>query len=112
LKNTKNESVTKVIENKLPVHRTCKFCVMLSADRKRRDIIMAYTCKNCGAVADAPGHLCNPCSDKENCSFCGAPKVDPIHMCKDKLAAMQYVCEGCGRVAMEDKHLCKPSPIG
>jgi hypothetical protein len=23
-------------------------------------MIMAYTCKNCGAVADEPGHLCNP----------------------------------------------------
>jgi hypothetical protein len=79
---------------------------------KRRDIIMAYTCKNCGAVADAPGHLCNPCGDAENCSFCGAPKVDPKHMCKDKLSAMHYVCQGCGRVAMEEKHLCKPSPIG
>jgi RNA polymerase subunit RPABC4/transcription elongation factor Spt4 len=24
-------------------------------------MIMAYTCKNCGAVADAHGNLCNPC---------------------------------------------------
>lgn len=73
---------------------------------------MAYTCKNCGAVADAPGHLCNPCGDKENCSFCGTTQVDPKHICKDKLAAMKYVCEGCGRVAMEQEHLCKPAPIG
>ena len=72
---------------------------------------MAYTCKNCGAVADAPGHLCNPCADKTNCSFCGAPQVDPKHICKDKLSAMKYVCEGCGRVAMEEKHLCSPSKI-
>ena len=79
---------------------------------ERRDIDMTYTCKNCGAVSDTPGHLCNPCGDAENCSFCGAPKVDPKHMCKDKLAAMQYVCEACGRVAMEEKHLCQPSPIG
>jgi hypothetical protein len=49
---------------------------------------MAYTCKNCGAVAHEPGHLC-----------------------KDKLAAMKFVCGGCGRVAMEQEHLCKPSPI-
>jgi hypothetical protein len=73
---------------------------------------MAYTCKNCGAVADAPGHLCNPCSEAENCSFCGSHKVEHSHMCKDKLSAMKYVCGGCGRVAMEDKHLCKPTPIG
>jgi hypothetical protein len=73
---------------------------------------MAYTCKNCGAVADEPGHLCNPCGDKEKCTFCGAPLVDPKHMCKDKLAAMKFVCGGCGRVAMEAGHLCKPNPIG
>ncbi len=72
---------------------------------------MAYTCKNCGAVADAPGHLCNPCSDKAKCSFCGAPETDHTHQCKDKLAAMKFVCGGCGRVAMEQEHLCKPSPI-
>ena len=73
---------------------------------------MAYTCKNCGAVANEPGHLCNPCGDKEKCSFCGAPLVDTKHMCKDKLAAMKFVCGGCGRVAMEPSHLCKPNPIG
>jgi hypothetical protein len=72
---------------------------------------MAYTCKNCGAVADEPGHLCNPCGDEAECSFCGVPKVGSAHMCKDKLAAMRYVCGGCGRVAMEEAHLCKPAPI-
>jgi hypothetical protein len=73
---------------------------------------MAYTCKNCGAVADHPGHLCNPCGDKEKCSFCGAPSVNALHTCRGKLNAMKYVCEGCGRVAMEENHLCKPSLIG
>jgi hypothetical protein len=72
---------------------------------------MAYTCKNCGAVADEPGHLCNPCGDPQKCSFCGAPGVTHTHICKDKLAAMKFVCQGCGRVAMEEGHLCKPSPI-
>ena len=76
-----------------------------------RRIIMAYTCKNCGAVAEEPGHLCDPCGDAGKCSFCGAPQVDAKHICKDKLAAMKYVCEGCGRVAMEEGHLCKASPI-
>ena len=72
---------------------------------------MAYTCKNCGAVAEAPGHLCSPCDDKEKCSFCGEPQADARHICKDKLSAMKFSCEGCGRVAMEANHLCKPSPI-
>jgi hypothetical protein len=73
---------------------------------------MAYTCKNCGAVADAPGHLCNPCGDAAKCNFCGTPETDAKHMCKDKLAAMKYSCSGCGRVAMESDHLCAPTPIG
>lgn len=72
---------------------------------------MAYSCKNCGAVAEAPGHLCNPCDDKSKCSFCGKPDTEPQHICKDKLQAMKYVCGGCGRVAMEEQHLCRPNPI-
>ena len=48
-----------------------------------RSFIMAYTCKNCGAVADAPGHLCNPCGDPKTCSFCGAPRVDIFHTHQD-----------------------------
>ncbi len=72
---------------------------------------MAYTCKNCGAVANEPGHLCNPCGDEAKCSFCGKPDVDAAHICKDKLSSMKFVCGGCGRVAMEEEHLCKPSPI-
>jgi len=73
---------------------------------------MAYTCKNCGAVADAPGHLCDPCGDTAKCSFCGSPEVNSRHICRGKLASMKYVCDGCGRVAMESHHLCKPVEIG
>ena len=81
----------------------------VTAERRRT---MAYTCKQCGAVAKDPGHLCNPCGDRQNCSFCGTPEVNHAHMCKGKLTAMKFVCDGCGRVAMESEHLCKPSPIG
>ncbi|UCD32455.1 MAG: hypothetical protein JSW04_08505 [Desulfobacterales bacterium] len=72
---------------------------------------MEYTCKNCGAVAPEPGHLCNPCGDKTKCSFCGEMETDATHICKDKLALMKFSCGGCGRVAMEEGHLCKPNPI-
>ncbi len=72
---------------------------------------MAHTCTTCGAVADSPGHLCNPCDDETSCSFCGAPEVDSKHVCSDKLSAMQYVCGGCGRVAVEEDNLCEPQPI-
>ena len=73
---------------------------------------MAYTCKNCGAVANEPGHLCNPCGDKKKCNFCGEHKAESTHMCKGKLSEMKYVCKGCGRVSMQEGHLCKPTPIG
>jgi hypothetical protein len=76
-----------------------------------REYFMAYTCKNCGAVADEPGHLCNPCGDEEECRFCGAANVNTTHMCKDKLTAMRYVCGGCGRIAREEEHLCNPVSI-
>ena len=72
---------------------------------------MEYTCETCGAVAEEPGHLCNPCGDPTECNFCGTPEMDTTHVCKDKLAAMKFVCEGCGRVAMEEDLLCKASPI-
>lgn len=73
---------------------------------------MAYTCKRCGAVANEPGHLCNPCNDRSKCSFCGEPEVTATHVCTQKLSRMKFVCDGCGRVAMEKEHLCKPSSIG
>lgn len=72
---------------------------------------MTYTCINCGALADKPGHLCNPCGDETKCSFCGGTHAYQKHMCKNKLAAMKYICDGCGRVAMEESHLCQPSVI-
>jgi len=72
---------------------------------------MVYTCKNCGAVAPEPGHLCNPCGDLAACSVSCTPEVETKHVCKDKLEAMKYVCEGCGRVAMEENNVCKPKPI-
>lgn len=72
---------------------------------------MEYTCENCGAVAEEPGHLCNPCGDKAKCSFCGEPETDTKHICKDKLALMKFSCGGCGRVATDEGHLCDPTPI-
>ena len=62
---------------------------------------MAYTCKSCGAVANEPGHLCNPCGDEKNCSFCGSPSVDQTHICKDKLAALSEILDQTG-VKMEE----------
>jgi hypothetical protein len=67
---------------------------------------MSYTCKRCGAVANEPGHLCNPCGDRSKCSFCGAPDTTATHVCSQKLAKMKFVCDGCGRVAMEKEALC------
>ncbi len=72
---------------------------------------MAHTCKSCGAVADDPGHLCNPTVEKLDCSYCGASDVGVNHVCKEKLSAMKFSCESCGRVAAEDTELCKPFKI-
>jgi uncharacterized Zn finger protein len=72
---------------------------------------MVHTCKSCGAVADDPGHLCNPTAETLSCSYCGANDVGATHVCKEKLAAMKFSCQSCGRVAAEDTELCKPAKI-
>ena len=72
---------------------------------------MAHTCQNCGAVADDPGHLCNPSDTALHCDYCGEHNVSASHVCKEKLAAMKFSCTTCGRIADEEKHLCKPEEI-
>ena len=72
---------------------------------------MARTCQNCGAVADDPGHLCNPADVHLHCEYCGAHNVPTNHVCKGKLAAMNYSCSTCGRVAQERNQLCNPTDI-
>lgn len=72
---------------------------------------MTHSCQNCGAVADDPGHLCNPTTESLSCPYCGVENVSSAHVCKSKLAAMQYSCESCGRVAAKDTDLCKPYEI-
>jgi len=72
---------------------------------------MAHTCQNCGAVADDPGHLCNPADLALHCDYCGAHDVSVNHVCKGKLAAMQYSCGSCGRMATDENQLCKPVKI-
>ncbi|SDO62457.1 hypothetical protein [Desulforhopalus singaporensis] len=73
---------------------------------------MAHTCKSCGAVADHPGHLCDPIVEKLSCSYCGEKDVSVTHVCKAKLEAMKYSCGSCGRIAAKDEELCKPEEIG
>jgi len=72
---------------------------------------MSYTCKNCGAIAEAPGHLCSPCEHESTCNYCGEEKTDTAHVCKEKLAAMKFVCENCGRVAPDKDNVCAPCEI-
>lgn len=72
---------------------------------------MAHTCKNCGAVADDPGHLCDPTSEILSCSYCGTDDVHTNHVCKEKLAAMKYSCDSCGKMAPDEARLCNPVEI-
>jgi uncharacterized Zn finger protein len=72
---------------------------------------MAHTCQNCGAVADDPGHLCNPADLALHCDYCGKHNVSAHHVCKGKLEAMKYTCSSCGRVAEDKQSLCKPEDI-
>jgi len=71
-----------------------------------------YVCSTCGALAEEPGHLCNPQGEKAACSYC-AQEVSPHekHFCKGKLEDIKYVCEGCGRLATKADFLCKPKDV-
>lgn len=71
---------------------------------------MEYTCGTCGALANKPGHLCNPCDDENVVSFCGNKYVDTGSVCIEKFSAMKFTCGQCGRGAVEEGHLCKPMP--
>ena len=71
---------------------------------------MSYTCANCGAKAESPGHLCNPCDDQGSCSVNTVGNKNDVRICNEKLAVMDFVCSQCGRVAAKEAHLCKPVP--
>lgn len=71
-----------------------------------------YVCATCGALAEEPGHLCNPQGEKLSCSYCQA-EVSPHekHYCEGKLKDIKYVCENCGRLATKAEFLCKPTNV-
>jgi len=71
-----------------------------------------YVCETCGALAEEPGHLCNPKGEKAKCSYCGQEaEVHEKHFCRGKLNDIKYVCEGCGRLATSADFLCKPKDV-
>ena len=69
---------------------------------------MAYTCQNCGAVADNFNELCNPTGEQLDTRFCGSSSVQ---ICEGQLPSMQYACDACGSVSEDPEHLCNPSRI-
>lgn len=71
----------------------------------------AYVCSTCGAVAEEPGHLCNPASETHTCAYCGQEAPPAQHYCKGKMDDLRYVCQGCGRLAPSEHMLCKPKEV-
>jgi len=70
-----------------------------------------YTCQTCGALAEEPGHLCNPAGEAMTCAYCGKKGPFAKHYCKGKLDDINYVCENCGRLATSADLLCKPTKV-
>jgi len=70
-----------------------------------------YTCQTCGALAEEPGHLCNPTLEKTLCPYCGDTAPHVKHFCKGKLADLNFVCEKCGRLAPAQEMLCQPTAV-
>lgn len=72
----------------------------------------SYVCKTCGALAEEPGHLCNPQGTGLKCTYCGMEHTPhEKHYCKGKLENLKYVCENCGRLATSEDFLCKPMEV-
>jgi DNA-directed RNA polymerase subunit RPC12/RpoP len=71
----------------------------------------AYVCATCGALAEEPGHLCNP-QGEATCGYCGKTHgAQEKHYCKGKLDDVKFVCEGCGRLATSKDFLCNPKEV-
>jgi rubrerythrin len=70
-----------------------------------------YVCETCGALADEPGHLCNPKGEAMQCAFCGEKSAHVKHYCKGKLEAIKYVCDKCGRLSTSADYLCEPKEV-
>ncbi|MBI4642808.1 MAG: hypothetical protein HY790_07635 [Deltaproteobacteria bacterium] len=70
-----------------------------------------YTCQTCGALAEEPGHLCNPAGEPMTCAYCGEKSSHVKHYCKGKLEDIKYVCEQCGRLSTSADLLCKPTNV-
>jgi rubrerythrin len=70
-----------------------------------------YTCQTCGALAEEPGHLCNPNMEPMTCAFCGATAPHTKHYCKGKLEDIKFVCNKCGRLAISEDLLCEPTKV-
>uniref|UniRef100_A0A7V4G8N6 Uncharacterized protein n=1 Tax=Desulfobacca acetoxidans TaxID=60893 RepID=A0A7V4G8N6_9BACT len=72
----------------------------------------AYVCATCGALAEEPGHLCNPQGAPLACSYCGLEHAPhEKHYCQGKLEDLKYVCESCGRLATSQDFLCHPKEV-
>lgn len=72
-----------------------------------------YTCKTCGKVTTAKGHLCTPVPQKKTvvCGYCGAVETDTRHVCAPQVLKLKYYCGNCGRVAVSRNNVCVPKAI-
>lgn len=72
----------------------------------------AYVCETCGALAEEPGHLCNPRGAAMSCTYCGMEHAPhEKHFCKGKMEDLKYVCDQCGRLATGEEFLCQPKKV-
>lgn len=85
----------------------------MSAKTKKPTSQNIYTCKTCGKVATAKGHLCDPVPPEKTvvCEYCGIVETDTRHVCVPKVLKLKYFCGNCGRVAVNKSMLCVPRTI-
>jgi predicted RNA-binding Zn-ribbon protein involved in translation (DUF1610 family) len=71
-----------------------------------QEIVMAYTCQNCGVEAEKESSLCNPISEKLESKFCDTSSKE---VCKDKNDVVRFACDACGRLSANYTYLCHPT---
>ena len=82
----------------------------MAAKTKKKTGKKIYTCKTCGRVTTAKGHLCTPVPQEKTvvCEFCGIVETNTRHVCAPKVLKFKYFCGSCGRVAVSKSSVCAP----
>ena len=67
----------------------------MTTKKKKPVAKKVYTCRTCGKITSAKGHLCTPVPQEKTlvCDYCGAVETDTRHVCAPKVLKFKYYVE-------------------